>query len=259
MFGIEHRILKISKLINIRRLRRPASGIHTLTFLTANSLLELMLEDAASPKLVASLAHVFLSPGVLFVEPSCDHVYFPEDALLALSQSKPAIDTVDVAVVGRHACIGPAELWGVQMQAAVIVPGYAYRLDWSSIKQDPGLYGSWLWRTTAVTHGLIEQMAQTAFCANHHNATQRLASWLMICLAQYGGASLIMPLDVVPASLRQQAQAFEMALDVLEKQQAIQVEDAKVRVIDAKRLAGVACRCHTMVTRSVAERQPRPL
>lgn len=217
-----------------------------------------MLQDAPTP-LSVSVERVVLAPGPLPLEATSPFVYFPQDALLSLVQAHPAHDAVDVAVVGRHACVGPSELWGAPMQAVVLVPGHACRLDWSQVKQDPTLYGPWLWHATAVTHGLIEQMAQTAFCMRHHNATQRLASWLLISLAQYGGASLSLAMDVLPVSMRQPAQALQDALSALQDQQAIQVQDGVVHVIDAACLAGVACRCHTMVKPSVAERQPQPL
>jgi hypothetical protein len=238
---------------------QQASGLNALTLLTHNSLLALMLQDASPPLLAGALERVALVQGPVQLASAREHVYFPEEALLTLSQVNPAHDAVDVAVVGRHACIGPAQLWGTQMQAMVMVPGHAYRLHWSRIQQDHGLYAAWLWRITAVTHGLIEQMAQTAFCARHHNATQRLASWLLICLAQYAGPSLTLPLDLLPLSLRQQAQALQTALGVLQDQQAIEVQEAALRVIDAERLAGVACRCHSMVMPPVAEPLPRPL
>ncbi|MGV0960225.1 MAG: Crp/Fnr family transcriptional regulator [Limnohabitans sp.] len=230
-----------------------------MTLLTHNSLLDQMLQNAMPPAWLASLERVVLQTGALRWAPGSEHVYFPQDALLTLSQIKPAHDAVDVAVVGRHACIGPAELWGTQMQASVMVPGHAYRLDWARLKQDKDLYGRWLWHTTAVTHGLIEQMAQTAFCARHHNATQRLASWFLMCLSQYGGSSLRLSLDVLPASLRQRPQAMQTALDVLQNQQAIEVQEAAVHVRDAQRLAGVACRCHSMVMPPVVEPRPPPL
>ena len=217
-----------------------------------------MLQDASTP-LSVSVEHVVLPPGPLPLEACSPFVYFPQDALLRLEQAHPAHDAVDVAMVGRHACVGPSELWGAPMQAVVLVPGHACRLDWSQVKQDVNLYGPWLWRATAVTHGLVEQMAQTAFCVRHHNATQRLASWLLISLAQYGGASLSLAMHALPMSMRQQAKALQSALSALQEQQAIEVQDGVVHVIDAERLAGVACRCHTMVKSSVAERQPLPL
>lgn len=109
------------------------------------------------------------------------------------------------------------------------------------------------------TSSLIEQMAQTAFCMRHHNATQRLASWLLIRLAQYGGGSLSLAMDALPVSMRQPAQALQDALSALQDQQTVQVKGGGVHVIDAACLANVACRCHTMVKPSVAEPQPLPL
>lgn len=217
-----------------------------------------MLQDAPAALSVA-IERVVLPPGPLPLAACSSFVYFPQDALLTLEQVGPAHDAVDVAVVGRHACVGPSELWGAQMQAVVLVPGYACRLDWAQVKQDVNLYGPWLWRATAVTHGLIEQMAQTAFCVRHHNTTQRLASWLLISLAQYGGSSLSLAMEALPVSIRQQGQTLKNALSALQDQQAIQVQDGLVHVINAERLAGVACRCHTMVKSSVPTPQLRPL
>ena len=131
----------------------------TLTSVTRNSLLDLMLQTAP-PKPPVQPERVFLKQGAMELDESSAFVYFPEDALLSLRQISPAHDAVDVAVVGRHACVGPSELWGTQMQAVVMISGHAYRLDWTQLKQDTHVYGTWLWHTTVVTHGLIEQMAQ---------------------------------------------------------------------------------------------------
>jgi len=230
----------------------------TLTSVTRNSLLDLMLQTAP-PKPTVQPERVFLKQGAMELDESSAFVYFPEDALLSLRQISPAHDAVDVAVVGRHACVGPSELWGTQMQAVVMISGHAYRLDWTQLKQDTHVYGTWLWHTTVVTHGLIEQMAQTAFCVRHHNATQRLASWLLTSLAQHGGTSLHLPVDAVPLSIRQPMSSWHEVLDKLQNQQAIEVQDTAIHVLDAMRLAGAACRCHTMVKPSVAQRQPLPL
>ncbi|MGV0984449.1 MAG: hypothetical protein ACOYB2_07825 [Limnohabitans sp.] len=229
-----------------------------MTLLFRNSLLDLMLKEAPA-NLAGSLDSVVLPQGPFSLASTHRYVYFPRDALLAISQIHRVHDAVDVAVVGHHTCIGPAELWGVEMQAVVMEPGQAYRLDWSRMKQSPKLYNTWLWRLTSVIHGLIEQMAQTAFCATHHNTTQRLSSWLLICLAQHGGTSLTLPLDVLPTSLRQQEQALQAALNHLQSIRAIALSDAGVQVLDAERLARVACRCHNMVTHDIAQRQPQPL
>lgn len=229
--------------------------LKALTFPTHNSLLDLLLKDLPEARGLA-LEKVSLQPGDLLLE---GNVYFPQDALLTLVQVHPRHQAVDVAVVGRHACVGPADLWASPMQATVIVSGHAYRLAWSQVQGDPALYSPWLWHTTAATHGLIQQMAQMAFCVRHHNATQRLASWLLMCQAQFGGTALGLSLDCLPSSIRHTEDALQNALSTLQSQGAIALVDARLKLLDAARLAGVACRCHTMVTHASAERPLRPL
>lgn len=255
MFGIEHRIRKSCKKIKRRQAASwPLPEPQALTSPTHNSLLDLMLKDVPGAG-VMPLESVALQPGEL---PLQGQVYFPCDALLTLAQVHPGHPAVDVAVVGRHACVGPSDLWASPMRATVIVAGQAQRLDWSWVQTSTDLYAPWLWHTTAATHGLIQQMAQTAFCVRHHSATQRLASWLLMCLAQHGGPSLSLPLSALPGSLAIDTDGAS-ALLALEKQRAIMLQGDRMLVLQAERLAGVACRCHAMVRHSSAWRPPRPL
>ena len=226
-----------------------------MTLSTQNSLLDCLLQDIPQASDLYA-ERVFLKPGALTL---ASHVYFPVDALLTLTQISDSRPAVDVAVVGRHACVGPADLWGAQMQVQVMVPGYAYRLDWDVIRSQTDRYCAWLWHTTAATHGLIEQMAQTTFCVQHHQATQRLASWLLMCLAQYGGGDLALPLAFLPISIRQSVDDFQSAVLALETQGAMTLLESRVERLNAERLAAVACRCHTMVKHTVDVPPLQPL
>jgi hypothetical protein len=222
---------------------------------TQNSLLDQMLHDIPWAS-VFPMERVFLPPGSLNV---ASNVYFPQDALLTLSQVSANRPPVDLAVVGRHACVGPADLWGVQMQVSVMVSGYALRLDGAVIRAQADRYAACLWHITTATHGLIEQMAQTTFCVQHHAATQRLASWLLMCLAQYGGENLALPLVYLPTSIRTSVADFQSALQSLESQGAFVLRGEHIEQLCAIGLAAAACRCHTMVKHTVVEPPPQPL
>lgn len=229
--------------------------IKALTLRAQNSLLNILFQDIPRAS-DFQMDRVFLQAGDLSL---ARDVYFPEDALLTLAQVSPSRPAVDVAVVGRHACVGPADLWGEKMQTMVMVPGHAYRLDWSAVRSHVDQYSAWLWHTTAATHGLMQQMAQTTFCVQNHHATQRLASWLLTCLAQYGGANLALPLALLPASIRQSVDDFQGAVLALEVQGAIELREAHIEQLHPERLAAVACRCHTMVKHTVDVPPLQPL
>ena len=232
----------------------PVAVTDRFTLPTHNALLDLLNQDIPGARAVP-LEKVALQPGEL---PLQGQVYFPCDALLTLAQLHPKHPAVDVAVVGRHACVGPSDLWASPMRAMVIVAGHAFRLDWSRVQASTDLYAPWLWHTTAATHGLIQQMAQTAFCMRHHHPTQRLASWLLMCLAQHGKPSLSLPLSALPGKVATDYDGVQ-ALQALEKQNAIALQGDTMQVVQAERLAGVACRCHAMVRHTTALRPPRPL
>ena len=95
-----------------------------------------MLQDAPTP-LSVSVERVVLAPGPLPLEATSPFVYFPQDALLSLVQAHPAHDAVDVAMVGRHACGGPSELWGAPM-LAVVLAGALERKGSPALGQDIG-------------------------------------------------------------------------------------------------------------------------
>lgn len=232
-----------------------ADDFKALTLSTQNSLLDLLHQDIPRAS-DFEMARVFWTQGPLTLS---DEVYFPEDALVRLSQTSPSRPAVDVAVVGRHACVGPADLWGAQMQAVVMVPGYAYRLDWADIRAHAQQYSAWLWHTTGATHGLMAQMAQTTFCGLHHPVRQRLASWLLMCLAQYGGHDLELPLAMLPASMQVSEVDGLSALRALDAQGALALRNTHIAQLDAERLAAVACRCHAVVRHTVAEPPLQPL
>ncbi|MEY4733691.1 MAG: hypothetical protein RLZZ464_1757 [Pseudomonadota bacterium] len=232
-----------------------AEDSKALTVRTQNSLLDLLLQDIPRAS-DFEMERVFLPQGALTLS---GDVYFPEDALLTLAQVSANRPAVDVAVVGRYACVGPADLWGAQMQIWVMVPGYGCRLDWADIRAHAPQYSAWLWHTTAATHGLVQQMAQTAFCVQHHHATQRLASWLLMCLAQYGGDDLVLPLACLPASILASAADLQNTLQTLENQGALAWRDAHIEQLHAERLVALACRCHTMVKHTADAPPLQPL
>lgn len=214
-----------------------------------NSLLTLILREEPEP-LAMRLESVDLQPGtlpsdVLHPDP---FVYFPEDALISLAHRLPTQSSVDVALVGRHGCVGPSELWGSRMQPRVMVPGQAWRLNWSEIQKMPDVYTRCLWRMSVVTQGLIRQMTQMAFCAQHHETNQRLSGWLLVCLDQCAVPALKLAAEALPRSVRQDRQALDTSLKQLHAEGAICWDGHTISHLQADRLTTQACDCHRVMT-----------
>lgn len=203
-----------------------------------NSLLALMLADSAlHPDLKPVCMALSTGPLVFDSSGSDRFIYFPVDALMTLGPANSS--NAVLAVVGWHGCVASGQTESSAIQSHVMVPGHAYRLDWSVVAQDPTRYTAWLWHTTAATQSLIRQMAQWSFCVQHHTAEQHLASWLLQCVAQYPRANLNLNLRDLPVSIRQL-----LASSHAQSTPGIEVRDGHVHITSPHRLAEQACSCH---------------
>ncbi len=223
-----------------------ATGVHHLfTEKIDNSLLALMHRDGACEgRVKPTLVHLPLGPMSVNGEDAGAWAYFPMDALIVLAPAHSA--PAAVALVGRHGCVmSPGD--ELPMQAHVVSPGRAYRLDWTPVRQDPNRFASWLWHASAATQSLIDQMAQWSFCAKHHSPVQRLSSWLLHGLAQTPHAELTLSLMGLPLDMRQWlAQAAPAAAA---DAQGYVVGADGVHAQSSERLMAQACTCHASMPR----------
>jgi len=215
-----------------------------------NSLLQRLLQ--ASPTCAARLERVHLTPGLWLAER--DHVYFPEEGLVALSSTlTPALPSV----LGRHACWLNAQedavAWG--LQSHVLTAGHAQRLRWSDWVQALEHAGVGLLQAAAASQQLLQQMAQLAYCAQHHAPTQRLASWLLICLDQADTPALQIHASLALQGLGVSGDEGHAHLLALQAQGALVLGggDAPagaqpvLQQLQAHRLTALACTCHPQV------------
>jgi hypothetical protein len=220
--------------------------------LSRNTLLQRLLQ--AAPPWAARLEQVHWTPGPWLAER--DHVYFPEEGLMALSSTTtPAMPPV----LGRHACWLNAQedASACGLQAHVLEAGYGQRIRWSDLVQAPEHARAWLLQTTAASQQLLQQMAQMAYCAQHHSATQRLASWLLICLDQAGTSTLQIRAAAVLQGLGASAADAAATAAALQAHGALALgHDGAdlaadgplvMKQLQAHKLSALACTCHLQV------------
>lgn len=184
-----------------------------------------------------------------------DWVYFPEDALIGLAAPAAQGSAALVAVVGCQSCWMPSYWKSKPLQVHVWVGGTVQRTSWSDMQNNPQRHAPWLWHAAVASQRLIHQMAQMAFCEQHHTLVQSLATWLLVCLHQAARPELevrwpdLMRWRDVP-----QAQLLQ-ALTTLQSCGALQwtgSDQGVVRVRSVPELTRMACACHLPVT------TPRP-
>ena len=205
-----------------------------------NALLATMLGEGALGDGV-QLTRVNLPSGHLQLDHG-EWAYFPVDALISWVPTQSTQSAV--ALVGHRSCVLLPSAQCAPVQVHVVSPGYAYRLDWAVVHQDPSRFAPWLWHTTAAAQSLIAQMAQWSFCAQHHSPSQHLASWLLHGLAQSSKPELLLGLQSLPRGMQDWLNA-----SVAEEAQAVKdpgyiVKDGRLRTTNPVQLLGHACSCH---------------
>lgn len=222
---------------------------------TNNTLLQKMLLDVPGTGADFERIHVPTGSWPADLPSHSGWAYFPDDSLVGLSPDRPAEGNAIMAVVGHHGFWFPDMLTGAQLQAQVLRGGHMHRLDWSVVQRDPQRYAPWLVASAEASQRLIRQMTQMAFCASHHTATERRASWLLVCLHQAIQTSLPIRLLDTAGTHRQPDDELEWALGLLEDHLGIRHgadlpigrDKATQLTLDKAQLRELACACHRRI------------
>lgn len=215
-----------------------------------------MLGDGAFPSAL-QMTQVQLPPGPLAVGPcgADAWAYFPVDALITIGPEGSA--QAAVALVGRRGCVIWPQVGQAALHAQVMVPGLAYRVNWAVVRDDPTRYAKWLWHATAATQGLVKQMAQWAFCVQHHAPTQRLASWLLHCMAQSSVGQLQLSLHALPTSMCPCLGGAQVSACSAQQLPGVEVREGTLSAVVPQRLLAQACTCHQKLAVRSETVQPR--
>jgi len=207
-----------------------------------NSLLNLMLGDGVVPPTL-KMTQVQLPSGPMTDTGAAGAwAYFPVDALIAVGPAHA--ERAAVALVGQHGgVLGPQTGHGA-MHGYVVVPGVAYRVDWTVVRDDPARYAQWLWHAAVATQALANQIAQWSFCMQHHTPVQRLASWFLHGMAQSSAVPLQLHLHAIPLSMRQGMAGAQVDAFNVQLLPGFEVRDGFLSASAPQRLLALACSCH---------------
>lgn len=202
-----------------------------------------------TPEAAEHLEQVFMVPGPWPNLSSSDvegHVYFPETGLVGLFGSGTPLPGLGMALLGCQSCWWSGGRHLVQMQ--VLQAGHVRRIPWSLLQAQPQRYAPWLLQTAAASQQLVQDMAQRAFCALHHNSLQRLASGLLVVLNQNPHSDGQMSLADLAYWLSCPLSELQVAAQTLQAHGAVQLAvDAgtgvKLHSLQPQPLARLACSC----------------
>jgi len=208
-------------------------------------------------RLFPNLELVALSSGDVLYESGdkLNFAYFPTTGRVSLLYLMENGASAEIAVVGNEGMIGVSLFMGGETtpnQAVVLSAGYAYRLQEQPFMQEFDRAGG---RRSGVlqhlllryTQALLNQMAQTAVCNQHHSVEQRLCYWLLISFDRISGNELIMTHGLIATMLGVRREGVTKAAGKLQRAGLIHYSRGHITLVDRPKLEAQACECYQVV------------
>src|SRR5579859_7788562 len=135
-------------------------------------------------RLIDKMEQVALQQGAVVyrANQAIEHVYFPEDAVLAMVDTMDDGRTVEVGIIGNEGMVGiNIFLGGITTpdRAIVQLAGSARRMRARDLRKEIR-FGSPLQRLLLLyTQAFVAVISQSVGCAQYHSVEQRLSRWIL--------------------------------------------------------------------------------
>jgi CRP-like cAMP-binding protein len=203
-------------------------------------------------RLLPKLEHVILkSDEIIYrADQRIEHVYFPEEAVIAMIDSMDDGRTVEVGIIGREGIVGVNIFLGGVItpdKAIVQIGGGAMRMTAKDLRKELR-FGSPLQQILlAYARTFLAVISQSVACCQHHPLEQRLPR-LLLTMSDYAGAgefrmvqeSMAGLLGVRRASVTESAQRLQAA-------SLIRYRRGGIRILNKPRLMNKSCECYRFI------------
>ncbi len=183
-------------------------------------------------------------------------VYFPETAVVSLTNVLSEGGTVEIGTAGREGMAGLPVFLGEDagtIRAFAQIPGTAIRIEAGTFARLAASSAPFHALLLQYTHAFLTQVAQTAACNGAHLVEQRCARWLLMTHDRVDGDVVPLKQQFLAEMLGVHRPAVTIAAGALQKAGIIRYTRGKVTVLDRPALEESACECYSIISRRADE------
>jgi CRP-like cAMP-binding protein len=209
-------------------------------------------------RLIGRMEHVELTRGTILYRANqrIEHVYFPEDAVVAMVDTMANGRTVEVGIIGSEGLVGiNIFLGGVTTpdKAVVQIPGGALRMSSRELRKEIR-FGSPLQRLLLrYTQAFVAVISQSVACCEHHSVEQRLARWVLTMHDYTQPHEFLMSHQSIAAMLGARRSGVSVAAAMFRKLGLISYRRGRIMVLDRLGLERKSCECHRFIKEQYAD------
>jgi CRP-like cAMP-binding protein len=216
-----------------------------------NSILAALLASEYE-RLLPKLEHLKLQRGetVYRADQKIEHVYFPEEAVIAMIDTMDDGGTVEVGIIGREGIVGINIFLGgivTPDKAIVQIAGGAMRMKARDLRKELS-FGSPLQQLLlAYARTFLAVISQSVACSQHHHIGQRLAR-LLLTMSDYTGSSeFLMVQESIASLLGVRREGVTECARKLRAAALISYRRGVIRILHRRRLVNESCECYRFI------------
>jgi len=179
-----------------------------------------------------------------------EHVYFPEDAVIAMVDSMDDGRTVEVGIIGREGIVGINIFLGgivTPDKSIVQLAGGAMQMQAKDLRKQLR-FGSPLQRVLlAYARTFLAVISQSLACSQHHNIEQRLPRLLLTMHDHAGSGEFLMVQQSMATLLGVRRAGVTQSAQELQAANLISYHRGCISVLDKARLTKKSCECYRFI------------
>lgn len=178
------------------------------------------------------------------------HVYFPNDAIVALLSTVEERSALQIGMVGNEGMVGVSVLMGVNKsptRALVQGTGSAMRMTSAAVQFEAQKMGNLHQLLQHYIHSLLTQVCQLSACNRFHALDARLARWLLMICDRTGSNEFRLTQEFIADMLGARREGVNKTIGAMQKRGIIEYSRAQLKILDATALQRVSCNCYDLI------------
>jgi hypothetical protein len=178
------------------------------------------------------------------------YLIFIEDGVGSMTTTFQDGFQVEVGLFGVESVMGASALIGTRRSLNKVymqIGGYGFASPMALAVSEFSRFGRFHDLVLRFIQAELVQTCQSAGCNSHHEISQRLSRWLLLCADRYESATLPLTQEYLGHMLGNRRPTVSVASEALQREGLIKYSRGKVVILNRAGLEDHACECYRVV------------
>jgi hypothetical protein len=178
------------------------------------------------------------------------YLIFIEDGVGSMTTTFQDGFQVEVGLFGVESVMGASALIGTRRSLNKVymqIGGYGFASPMALAVSEFSRFGRFHDLVLRFIQAELVQTCQSAGCNSHHEISQRLSRWLLLCADRYESATLPLTQEYLGHMLGNRRPTVSVASEALQREGLIKYSRGKVVILNRAGLENHACECYRVV------------